>query len=105
MRVDRPFFVPLAITVVTAIIAALLFVSALVSWLAEFFGSFKEPCLLVGAFMAVIAFVVYQVSLKSYFKQISEELGVIYSVSRVIRGWLDWATALIGATNEKEGVD
>ncbi len=55
--------------------------------------------------MAVIAFVVYQVSLKSYFKQISEELGVIYSVSRVIRGWLDWATALIGATNEKEGVD
>ena len=99
MRVDRPFFVPLAITVVTAIIAALLFVSALVSWLAE------EPCLLVGAFMAVIAFVVYQVSLKSYFKQISEELGVIYSVSRVIRGWLDWATALIGATNEKEGVD
>lgn len=105
MRVDRPFFIPLAITVVAALTSVLLFISALVSWLAEVFGSLKEPCLLVGTFMAVIAFVVYRVSLKSYFRQISEELSVIYSVSRVIRGWLDWAAALIGATNEKEEVE
>ena len=39
MRVDRPFFVPLAITVVAALTSVLLFVSALVSWLAEVFGS------------------------------------------------------------------
>ena len=102
MRVDRPFFAPLAITVVAALSAVLLFVSALVSWLAEIFGSFKEPCLLVGAFMAVIAIVVYRVSLKSYFRQIGEELSVIYSVSRVVRGWLDWAAALVGV---KEKVD
>lgn len=105
MRVDRPFFVPLAITVVSALTAVLLFVSALVSWLAEFFGSLKEPCLLVGAFLAAIAFIVYRVSLKSYFRQISDELGVIYSVSRVIRGWLDWAAALIGTTNKDGEVD
>lgn len=52
--------------------------------------------------MAVIAFVVYRVSLKSYFRQIGEELSVIYSVSRVVRGWLDWAAALVGV---KEKVD
>ena len=103
MRVDRPFFVPLAITVLSALTAVLLFVSALVSWLAELFGSLKEPCLLVGAVMAIMAFVVYRVSLKSYFSQISEELRVIYSVSRVIRSWLDWAATLIGATtNDKD---
>ena len=43
--------------------------------------------------------------IKSYFRQISQELSVIYSVSRVIRGWLDWAAALVGATNEKEDVE
>ena len=105
MRADRPFFLPLAIMVVSAIIAALLFVSAFVAWLAEIFGSLKIPCLIVGAFMATIATIVYQVTLKSYFRQIGEELRVVYSVSRIVRSWIDWATALFGATadNEKEG--
>lgn len=105
MRADRPFFVPLAITVVSALLAALLFVSALVSWLAEIFGSIKVPCLLVGSAMAIMALVVYKVSLESYFKQIGDELRVIYSVSRVVRSWIDWATALVGATNNKEEAD
>ena len=104
MRADRPFFLPLAITVVAAILAALLLVWAFVAWLAEIFGSFKTPCLLVGGFMAVVAVIVYKVALKSYFVQIGEELRVIYSVSRIIRGWIDWVLALFGATtnNEKE---
>ena len=105
MRADRPFFIPLAITVVSAFIATILFVWALVAWLAEIFGSLKEPCLLVGAFMAAIAIIVYKVTLRSYFKQIGEELSVIYSVSRVVRGWIDWATALLGGTKEKEEVE
>ena len=105
MRVDRPFFIPLAITVVSALLSALLFISALVSWLAEFFGSLKIPCLLVGLFLALISTIVYKVSLKSYFLQISEELSVIYSVSRIIRGWIDWAAALLGTTNRKEEVE
>lgn len=54
--------------------------------------------------MALIAAIVYTVTLKSYFRQIGEELRVIYSVSRIIRGWIDWVLALFGATtdNEKE---
>lgn len=102
MRVDRPFFMPLAITVVSALLAALLFVSAFVAWLAEVFGSLKIPCLIVGTFLAIIAIVVYRVSLKSYFRQISDELGVIYSVSRVVRGWIDWAAALVGSPKSEE---
>ena len=105
MRVDRPFFVPLAITVVCTLIATLLFVGAIVLWLAEYFHSLKIPCLLVGAVLAAMAFVVYRVSLKSYFRQISEELSVIYSVSRVVRSWIDWASTLIGATKEKGDVE
>lgn len=105
MRADRPFFLPLAITVVSALLAALLFVSALVAWLAEVFGSLKIPCLLVGIFLAVMAVVVYKVSLKSYFSQISQELSVIYSVSRVIRGWLDWASAFLGTTTKEREED
>ena len=102
MRADRPLFMPLAITIVSALLAALLFISALVAWLAEIFGSFKEPCLLVGIFLALMAVVVYFVSLKSYFRQIREELRVIYSVSRVVRDWIDWATAFLGKTNKEE---
>jgi hypothetical protein len=102
MRADRPFFLPLAITVVAAILAALLLVWAFVAWLAEIFGSFKTPCLLVGGFMAVVAVIVYKVALKSYFVQIGEELRVIYSVSRVVRGWMDWAAAFMGGVKEKE---
>ena len=98
MRADRPFFLPLAITVVAAILAALLLVWAFVAWLAEIFGSFKTPCLLVGGFMAVVAVIVYKVALKSYF----EELRVLYSVSRVVRGWMDWAAAFMGGVKEKE---
>ena len=102
MRNERPFFLPLAITIVSATLAALLFVSALVSWLAEYFGSLKIPCLLVGATMAAIAIIVYLVSLKSYFRQISEELNVIYSVSRVIRGWIDWVAHFLGSKTTEE---
>ena len=102
MRADRPLFMPLAITVVSALLAALLFISALVAWLAEIFGSLKEPCLLVGIFLALMAVVVYFVSLKSYFRQISEELRVIYSVSRVVRDWIDWATAFLGKKDREE---
>ena len=107
MRADRPLFLPLAIMVVSAILAALLLVSAFVTWLAEIFGSLKIPCLIVGVFMAVIATIVYAVTLKSYFRQIGEELRVVYSVSRIIRGWIDWVTALIGANanDEKEEGD
>lgn len=93
---------PLAITVVSALLAALLFVSAFVAWLAEVFGSLKIPCLIVGAFLAIIAIVVYRVSLKSYFRQISDELGVVYSVSRIVRGWIDWAAALVGSPKDDE---
>lgn len=103
MRADRPFFLPLAITVVSALLASLLFVSAFVAWLAEIFGSLKIPCLIVGAFLAMVAIIVYKVSLKSYFRQIGDELGVIYSVSRVVRGWIDWAVAFLGAKTTEEG--
>lgn len=102
MRADRPFFLPLAIMVVTALLSALLFISAFIAWLAEIFGSLKIPCLIVGVIMALIAAIVYTVTLKSYFRQIGEELRVIYSVSRIIRGWIDWVTALFGATNNNE---
>ena len=87
--------------VLSAILAALLFISALVSWLAEFFGSLKIPCLLVGTFLAIIAAVVYGVTLKSYFRQIGDQLRVVYSVSRIVRSWIDWASALFGTPDEK----
>lgn len=102
MRADRPLFMPLAITIVSALLAALLFISALVAWLAEIFGSFNEPCLLVGIFLALMAVVVYFVSLKSYFRQIGEELRVIYSVSRAVRDGIDWVTAFLGRTKREE---
>lgn len=105
MRADRPFFIPLAIAVVTAILSAILLVSAFVAWLAELIGSVKIPCLIVGSFMAIIAAIVYFVSLRSSFRQFGEELSVIYSVSRAVRSWIDWVRALFGSVDEKEDVE
>ncbi|MBQ2424638.1 MAG: hypothetical protein II262_07545 [Alistipes sp.] len=102
MRGNRPLFLPLAIMVVCTIIASLLFVGAFIAWLAELFGSLKLPCLIVGAFMAIIAATVYSVTLKSYFSQIENELSVVYTVARTVRSWINLAATVIGVKESED---
>ena len=95
MRENRSYFAALIIVALAAPAAALLFVVALVVWLAELMGSLIFPCLLVGLFFALLAMVVYKVSLRDTMQELHERIGVIYDVTKVLREGVEWGMRLL----------
>ena len=95
MQEHRSFLVALIIVVLAALVAALLFVVALVVWLAELMGSILYPCLIVGLFLALLAIVVYKVSLRDAVRELHERIGVIYDVTKLLRECIDWGAKLL----------
>ena len=59
MRENRSYFAALIIVALAAPVAALLFVVALVMWLAELMGSLVYPCLILGLFFRKTNFCLY----------------------------------------------
>jgi len=95
MRENRSYFAALIIVALAAPAAALLFVVALVVWLAELMGSLIYPCLVVGLFFALLAMVVYKVSLRDTMQELHERIGVIYDVTKVLREGVEWGMRLL----------
>lgn len=95
MRENRSYFAALIIVALAAPAAALLFVVALVVWLAELMGSIIYPCLIVGLFFALLAAIVYKVSLRDTMRELHERIGVIYDVTKVIREGVEWGMRLL----------
>ena len=98
MHENRSYFAALIIVAMAAPVAALLFVAALVIWLAELMGSLLYPCLIVGAFMALVAMVVYCVSLRNGMRELHERISVIYDVTRMLREAVEWGMRLLFRT-------
>lgn len=79
---------PLICFVMTALAALVLLIAAFVVWLASLVGSAAVAALIAGGFFAVLALVIYLLSVRAAVKRIRERLGVIYEVaSRVQRGY------------------
>lgn len=95
MRESYSYFFALIIVVLGALAAALLFVVALVVWLAEQMGSVIYPCLIVGSFFALLAFVVYKVSLRDIIVEMRQRIDTIYDVTRHLRDCAEWAMRLL----------
>ena len=95
MSANRPILVPLVVVSVATLVAVGLFVVAFVVWLAEFFGSLVVPCLIAGAFMAIIAIVVYAIALNYAFKELRVRIDTIYEVLRLLRRGYEWAMSLL----------
>ncbi len=95
MHENRSHFAALIIVALAAPAAALLFVVALVVWLAELMGSIIYPCLIVGLFFALLATIVYKVSLRDAMREIDERLQVIYDVTRLLREGVEWGVRLL----------
>ena len=91
----RSHFAALIIVALAAPVAALLFVVGVVVWLAELMGSLIYPCLIVGLFFALLAFVVYKVSLRDAMREIDERLSVIYEVTKLLREGIEWGMRLL----------
>jgi H+/Cl- antiporter ClcA len=88
MQEHRSLFAALTIVVLAALVAALLFVAAIVVWLAGIMGSIFYPCLIVGALFAIVATMIYKVSLRQTIRQTEEELGVVYDVAKMVNSTL-----------------
>ena len=91
MRENHSYFASLIIVALAAPAAALLLVGSVVMWLAELMGSLIYPCLIVGLFFALLALVVYKVSLHDAMREVEERLSVIYDVTRLLREGIEWA--------------
>lgn len=103
MNNNRSFFAALIIVALAAPAAALLFVVALVVWLAEMMGSILYPCLIVGAFMALVALLLYKVTLRDALRDIDERFGAIYELTRIVREGVDWIVGLLFPIINKRG--
>ena len=95
MHENRSYFAALIIVALAAPAAALLFVVALVVWLAELMGSIIYPCLIIGLFFALLSTIVYKVSLRDTMRELHERIGVIYDVTKTMREAVEWGVRLL----------
>ena len=100
MREKRFCFAALIIVALAAPAAAILFVVALVVWLAELMGSLIVPCLLVGLFLTLLATIIYKVSLRDAMREVDERLSVIYEVTKLLREGIAWGVNLFFGKRE-----
>jgi hypothetical protein len=76
-------------------VAALLFVVALVVWLSEIMGSIVYPCLLIGAFFALIATILYKVSLRDVMREMDERIRLLSEFIGTLREGVEWVMRLL----------
>ena len=98
MREKSSYFTALITVVLAGLAAALLFVVALVVWLAELMGSVIYPCLIVGLFFALLATMIYKLSLRDIMREIHERMDTIYDVTKTLRDGVEWAMKLLFRT-------
>ena len=90
MHENRSYITALIIVALAAPAAALLLVVALVVWLSEIMGSIIYPCLILGLFFALLATIVYKVSLRDAMREMNERLSVIYDVTKLLSEVVGW---------------
>ena len=75
---------------VTAAIAIILFIDAFVMWLASLTGSVAVAALITGGFFAVLAAVVYLLSVRSAVKYVRDRIDTVYEVASRLKEGYDW---------------
>ena len=75
---------------VTAGIAIILFIDAFVMWLASLTGSVAVAALITGGFFAVLAAVVYLLSVRSAVKYVRDRIDTVYEVASRVKEGYDW---------------
>lgn len=75
---------------ITSAIAILLLLTAVVVWLSEVTGSFIASALIVGGFFAVLAVVIYLLSIRDAVDRIREEIETVYEVAHMAKTGYEW---------------
>ena len=103
MRENHSFLAALIIVALAAPAAALLFVVALVVWLAELMGSLIYPCLIVALFLSLLAIIIYKVSVRDALREIGERMGVVYEVTKLLREGIEWISRMLIGNKKANG--
>ncbi len=75
----------IVIFIISATAAIVLFVAALVMWLAELLESGALSAVIVGALFALIAWIVYAVSVRRSIEYINDRMETVYEVAYTVR--------------------
>lgn len=90
------FFIALLGFCMTAAIAIVLLVAALVIGMSELLGSFTWSALLVGLLFVLAAGAIYFFSIKRTMAQIRSQVETIYDVARLFKQAYDWVRDKLG---------
>ena len=94
MNEYRSHIAALIIVALVAPAAALLLIVALVVWLAELMGSVVLPCLILGIALALLATIIYKVSLRDALREVDERWRVIYEATKLLREAIAWGVQM-----------
>ena len=64
-------------------------------WLSELTGSFIASALILGGFFAVVAALIYLVSIREAVERIRARAETVYEVARIARSGYEWVTEKI----------
>ncbi len=81
----RSVLAPLVYFAVTAAMAMILMVTALIVWLTEVIGSATIATLIVGGFFTFVAWLIYVLSVKRSIEYVKDRLDTVYDVAFAVR--------------------
>ena len=76
---------PLIYFVLTAVVAMIMLVVALMMWLSEMIGSVSIASLIVGGLFAFVAWLIYVLSVRRSIEYVNDRLNTIYDVAFAVR--------------------
>ena len=88
----RHLITPIVVFGITALIAVVMLLWALVIWLAQLTGSMIWATLILGGVFALIALIVYLVSVRPAVQYISDQLDNIAEMAQIVRSGYNWIT-------------
>ena len=86
------FIASLLFFAMTAAIAVLLLLTALVVWLSSVTGSFIVSALILGGLFALLAFIIYLLAIRDAVDHIRSQAETVYEVARAAQTGYEWLT-------------
>lgn len=85
-----PILAPILLFGVTAMIAVLLLLTALVVWLAYLMGSFVASLLVTGGFFTLLALTTYFLGVRTAINHIRDQIDTVYQVAHAAKLGYEW---------------
>lgn len=91
IRPHKAIITPIVVFGIAVMIAVVMFLWALVTWIALLTGSMVWATLIVGGFFSLVAIIVYAVSVRPAVRYISDQLDNISEMAQIVKTGYNWA--------------